>query len=292
MASALDTKINSYALRRGMELSQAVTATPTRTGTNALGSWALRNSANIVYEPTVGPAGGAGSWRFTQSASGVGGAFDTTTASELVGIDTEDWTFGIWFKVNPLPNWFNTTGSVAGLNILRITPGSDSAGFTASVTPMNITDTSSAGRMLYSMTSVQRAKSPVVTQNAWHYLAVRRVGTTMEAYYDGALVGTETNTNITTAAGRLAIGNQTVNQNTLSTWWASNFHYASASVLTPTAIAEIWTVGNGGTTTPTRTIKYYNGTAWVNSSAQKVYNGTAWVDWNAKRFDGTAWVTI
>ena len=290
MASALDTKINSYALRRGMELNQAVTTAPTRTGSNALGTWAIRNSANVSYDSTTGPAGGAGSWKFTQTATNVGGAFDTTTASELVGIDTEDWTFGIWFKVNPLPNNFNTVGSVAGLNILRITPGNDTAGFTMSVTPTNITNTEYAGRMIYNMTAAQSAKSPVVTQNAWHYGAVRRVGTTMEAYYDGVLVGTETNTNVTTAPGRLAIGNQSVTQSTLATWWASNFHYASASVLTPTAIAEIWAVGNG--VTPPRTVKYYDGTAWQTSSAQKVYNGTAWVDWNAKRFDGTTWVTI
>lgn len=292
MASALNTKINSYALRRGIELNETVSAAPTRTGTNTLGTWSLRNSANMVFEPTVGPAGGAGSWKFTQSASSVGAAIDTTTASELVGIDTRDWTFGIWFKVNTLPQWFNTTGTLSGLNILRITPDSGNAGFTASVTPTNITSTEHAGRMIFSMTSAQSVKSPIVTAGVWHYCAVRRVGTTMEAYYDGVLVGTETNANVTTLGGRLAIGNQSVTQNTLANWNGCNFHSAPASVLTSTAIAEIWAVGNGGTTTPTRTVKYYNGTAWVNSSAQKVYNGTAWVDWTAKKYDGTAWVTI
>ncbi len=292
MASALDTKINSYALRRGMELNQTVTAAMTRTGSNTLGTWSLRNSANIVYEPTVGPPGGAGSWKFTQTGTNFGAAIDTTSASELNGIDTRDWTFGIWFKVNTLPNHSNTTGTVAGLSILRITPDGGNAGFTASVTPTNITSTEHAGKMIYSMTGLQSAKSPVVTTNGWHYCAVRRVGTTMEAYYDGVLVGTETNSNVTTVAGRLAIGNQSVTQSILANWNASNFHSAPASVLTSTAIAEIWAVGSGGTTTPTRTVKYYNGTAWVNSSAQKVYNGTAWVDWNAKKYDGTAWVTI
>ena len=289
MASALDTKINSYALRRGMELNQAVTATPTRTGTNALGLWALRNSSQIVYEPTVGPAGGAGSWKFVGGTSG--GAFDTTAASELVGIDTEDWTIGIWFKVNPLPQYFNTTGTIAGLNILRITPGSDAAGFTASVVPTNITNTEFAGRFSYNMATPNTAIGPIVTADAWHYVAVRRVGTTMEAYYDGVLVATQTNTNVTSITSRLAIGNQSVGNFGVPIWWASNFHYGSSSVLTSTAIAEIWAVGNP-VTTPTRTVKYYNGTAWVNSSAQKVYNGTAWVDWTAKKYDGTAWVTI
>lgn len=42
----------------------------------------------------------------------------------------------------------------------------------------------------------------------------------------------------------------------------------------------------------TRTVKYFNGTSWVDSIGQKVWNGTAWVDWNAKRFDGSNWVVV
>jgi len=291
MASALNTKINSYALERGMELNETPTAAPTRTGTNGLGTWTVRNTANILFEPTVGPPGGAGSTRFTAVPS-TGGAFETTSLVELANIDDEDWTIGIWFKVNPLPNYFNTTGTVAGLNILRLTPNNNSQGFVASVTPMNITSSEHAGRMIYNMTSSNSVKSPIVTANTWHYTAVRRLGTTMEVYYDGVLIGTEENPMLTAAAARLAFGNQSNGNFGSPMWWASNFHMGPASVLNPTAIAEIWAVGSGGTTTPTRTVKYYNGTAWVNSSAQKVYNGTAWVDWTAKKYNGTAWVTI
>lgn len=290
MASALDTKINSYALRRGMELSEAITATPTRTGTNALGSWALRNSTNILYEPTVGPPGGAGSWRFYGIAS-TGGAFDTTSPSEFAGVDTEDWTFGIWFKVNPIPRFFNPTGTVAGLTILRLTPNSNSAGFVAQITPENTTNTDYWGKMNWNI-STNSLISPTVTADQWHYTAIRRIGTTVEAYYDGVLVGSETNTNLTATASRLAIGNQLGGNFGNPYWWASNFHYASSSVLGPTQIAEIWAVGSGQNQTPTRTVKYYNGTDWVNSSGQKIYNGTAWVDWNAKRFNGTDWVVV
>jgi hypothetical protein len=72
-------------------------------------------------------------------------------------------------------------------------------------------------------------------------------------------------------------------------WNISNSYYTTSSVVGPTQIAEIYTAGLG---TVPRTVKYYNGTAWVDSIGQKVWNGTAWVDWNAKRFDGTSWVTI
>lgn len=45
----------------------------------------------------------------------------------------------------------------------------------------------------------------------------------------------------------------------------------------------------------TRTVKYYDGTTWQNSSDQKYWNGTNWVAWNnvaSYRWDGTNWVTV
>jgi hypothetical protein len=60
------------------------------------------------------------------------------------------------------------------------------------------------------------------------------------------------------------------------------------TTFTDAAIADIYQAGS----TSSRTVKYYDGTAWQTSSGQKVWNGTAWVDWTAKKYDGTAWVTI
>lgn len=41
-----------------------------------------------------------------------------------------------------------------------------------------------------------------------------------------------------------------------------------------------------------RIVKYFDGTNWVNSTAQKVWNGTQWVSWNANRYNGTSWVSV
>lgn len=41
-----------------------------------------------------------------------------------------------------------------------------------------------------------------------------------------------------------------------------------------------------------RIVRYFNGTSWVDSTAQKVWNGTAWVDWTAQRYDGSNWVVV
>lgn len=39
-------------------------------------------------------------------------------------------------------------------------------------------------------------------------------------------------------------------------------------------------------------VRYWNGTAWVDSSAQKVWNGTAWIDWDHKYWNGTQWISL
>ena len=41
-----------------------------------------------------------------------------------------------------------------------------------------------------------------------------------------------------------------------------------------------------------RIVKYFDGTNWVNSTAQKVWNGTQWVSWTANRYNGTSWVSV
>lgn len=39
-------------------------------------------------------------------------------------------------------------------------------------------------------------------------------------------------------------------------------------------------------------VRYWNGSAWIDSADQLVWNGTAWVDWGAQRWDGTQWTAV
>jgi len=298
--SVLNDKINSYTLERGIEFNEAYTLTPTRTGSNPLGTWALQNLPAPVFEPTVGPPGGAGSWRYncpTTSAP----RFNTTHANELLGIADEDWTMGFWFKMSALPTLTTAGPSVFGINVFGVTPASVSAGWNAFVVPTNSTATYTfplnqggaiiplAGRMVLLMGGQYDVYTPVLQPNTWYYIACRRVQTAQSGFFNGQLLGTSSNIELTATPARLTFSSSSHQATNSPQIWISNFHYSTAAAVNANAISEIYTAGLG---TVPRTVKYYNGTAWVNSSAQKVYNGTAWVDWNAKKYDGTAWVTI
>ena len=295
MASALNTKINSYALERGIEFDEAYSLTPTRTGTNSLGIWALQNSPAPTYEPTVGPPGGSGSWRFNCPNTG-SARFNSTAASELAGIDDEDWTQGFWFKPSAIPTMSVEGPQTNGITLFALTPSSTSAGWAAAIVPPNSTATASggsislAGRVVYGFTTQQATYSPIIQADTWYYIAARRIGTTMQGYFNGQLVGTENNSALTATPSRISFSATSHSAQNNPQIWISNYHQAPSSVLGPTQIAEIYQVGS--TFPSTRTVKYFNGTSWVDSSAQKIYNGTSWVDWNAKRYDGTNWVVV
>lgn len=295
MASALNTKINSYALERGIEMSELFTTTPIRTGTNALGLWSQNNLPTPVFDSTSNPPGGSGSWRFNITTSS-SPRLNTTALSELAGIDDEDWTQGFWFKISALPTLNAPAAVVNGITLFAVTPNQTSAGWAAQVVPTNSTATptissqSLAGRVVWNFTTQQATYSPLVQANTWYYIAARRIGTTMEAYWNGQLVGSENNAALTAQAARISFSQTSHAATNNPQIWLSNYHQATSTVLGPTQIAEIYEVGANAPFT--RIVKYYNGTSWVDSSAQKIYNGTSWVNWNAKRFNGTDWVVV
>jgi hypothetical protein len=298
--SVLNDKINSYTLERGIEFNQAYTLTPTRTGSNPLGTWALQNGPAPVFEPTVGPAGGAGSWRYNCPTSGAP-RFNTTNANELLGIADEDWTMGFWFKMSALPTLTTPSALTFGINVFSVTPSSVSAGWTAFVVPTNSTATYTfpanqggaviplAGRLIIQMGGQNDVYTPVLEPNTWYYIACRRVGTAQSGFFNGQLVKTVTNSELNATPARISFSSSSHQGTNSPQIWISNFHYSTAASVDANAISEIYTAGLG---TVGRTVKYFNGTSWVDSTGQKVWNGTAWVDWNAKRFDGSAWVNV
>jgi hypothetical protein len=250
MASALNTKINSYNLERGIEFSEEYVLPPTRTGSNELGPF-LSTATAPVYESTVGPAGGAGSWKFTASATG-GARVVSNDSTELAGLDDEDWTQGFWFKISSLPTLSASGPSTAGINLGGFTLFPNNAGWSAYVVPTNSTATSSAesgsvalaGRIIFNFTSTISVFTPVIVPDNWYYIVARRVGTQMAAYLNGQLIGTETNTNLDGTPARVGVGSATHSNNNSPQYWISNYHQSTASAVDETAIAEIWATGS------------------------------------------------
>jgi hypothetical protein len=286
MASGLNTKINSYALERGIEFDSTYpTVSPfigPRTGTNPLGTYTKNSTGNIVWEPTVGPIGGSGSWKLQISTTAATNSYvrgTTVSATELTGLADKNWSTGFWFKLDTIP----TGTSLTALGLFQF--GDSATGFVASISGTSSSNPAKIYVVQNGIGSITSIHPNALVVNRWYYFAVTRNDTAMRFYLDGTFLF-EGYTTSTGTASTLMWGDTSARTFTGS-WSISNFYLAPLSVIGPTAISEIWTVG-----TTSRTVKYYNGTAWVNSSAQKVYNGTAWVDWNAKRFDGTAWVTI
>lgn len=289
MASNLHNKINSFALERGIEFNSAYpTVSPyigPRTGTNPLGSYGKNTTANIVWEPTVGPIGGAGSWKLiwdTVSATNsyVRGTLATNT--ELLGIVDNDWSMGFWFKLNNIP----ASGSSTAASLMLFHESSN--GFTLYV--QGTTTGTGKANLTYAKTlygTITQLVSGGIDANTWYYFAATREGNLHKIYLNGVMIFSFNQTSTVQTSGALMWGDTSARTFTGS-YNISNFYYAPSSVIGPTQIQEIWLAGS----TNARTVKYFDGTTWKTSSAQKVWNGTAWVDWNAKRYDGSAWVTV
>jgi hypothetical protein len=291
MPSALNTKINSYTLEKGLEFDAAVTTTPPQTGSITAKTMVLSNSASIAYESTVNPAGGSGSWKLTMTGTETGPisaprvTYNTLAQYEV--FKDGDWSLGFWWKLN------TQMVSTRSSNVWNISPfGTNNPGVVLSYQGSNAT--SNAGRLTISIgDSLNAPISQVINLNTWYYIAVTRVNTTnignVKAYINGVNTFTGNHNILTPTANTTQAKWGDTNSYANYSWNISNSYYTTSSVIGPTQIAEIYTAGLG---TVPRTVKYYNGTAWVNSSAQKVYNGTAWVDWNAKRFDGSVWINV
>jgi hypothetical protein len=291
MASALHTKINSYAIQRGFEYADnPITVNPARTGTNTLNTAHSFSTPPPIYV-NDGPAGGNGCVEVRYAITGSGNSptyfrHTSNQGTDYAGVMTDgDWSIGFWFKYTSLPTGTNHT-SVNVITTFNACVNFKVAGSTSAYPSKLVVG-------LQSSSNAAVIVNETILVNTWYYVAVTRTtaaSNNVNVYLNGTLRNTVTDTVISANPFGGGWGTSAA-QNTNAVLRACNLYTASSSVIGAAEIAEIWTVGS---TTPStgRTVKYYNGTAWVNSSAQKVYNGTAWVDWTAKKYDGTAWVTI
>ena len=235
MASALNTKINSYAIENGIEFDFAVAAPPTQTGTitdNTPAYWSLLGRSP-VYEPTVGPFGGSGSWRFVSDAANFsrlrnnGGVIPTLSSDG-------DYSIGFWAKANELrEDAFNNS-----VVLFAFQPNT-TVGFS-----INVTGGTAPFPYRISLTAANETFSTDIIMNTtdWYYFAVTKTGTNLNLYINNQLAQTRTNMQTATASV-LGWGDNLASSDVCSVN-ISNWYYASTSVIGPTQIAEIWAAGS------------------------------------------------
>lgn len=280
--SQLSDKITSYTHEFGVEFNQAYTLNPTFTGTNAPSTTAYFQLTNAapVYESSVGPIGGAGSWKFSYTNGSAGTYFRSRTATVISTWADGDYSEGFWFKFNTLPTG---TGTHPFKSLL---PTSVAPGYTLTINgsshatnPSKLAQNFGAG-----------AISETIVVDQWYYIAFRKTTTasTAQIYLNGALVATGSNTN-TGSNNVVGWGGSTTAAATYS-FNISNWYMGTNAQFTSTEIAEIWTAGS--TAPVTNNLKYWNGTAWTVPINKYQWDGTNWVTMNGKYWNGTSWIAI
>jgi hypothetical protein len=246
MASALNTKINSYTLNRGIEFDEAFSLTPTRTGTNTLGTYTQNLSPNITYESTVGPPGGSGSWKFVlNNATNMNSWFLNATnpsTTEGAGISDGDWSMGVWFNLAALPNG----GGFSPL-IICVAPTASTVGYSIAVSGAD--NAGDSNKITFNPNGGIAFYGPVVTVNQWHYAAIVKTGTSASYYYDGTLVTTKTALSAGGTITGFRFGGAGYGATNTTTMNLSNYYLTSTSQIGATQVGEIWTVGSTSAST-------------------------------------------
>lgn len=249
MASRLHDHINSFTLERGIEFDQAYTLTPTRTGSNSAGTFSL-GGITPVYQSTVGPTGGSGSWQFASPRTGSGSTGPTNfrvassaNTTDLATFSDNDWSIGLWFRLNN-----KITSQYTAENEIDIL---SCGGFRIAYSSSNYGGGATGNRFMASTNGSsyvtwQATSHTAVDANRWYYLAARMVSGTLSLYLDGTLTRTISSVGaITPSDLRFGSGNTTgPSASADMTWNISNFHYGTSASLTEGAIQSIWGVGS------------------------------------------------
>ena len=244
----LHKKIQSYAIETGMEFNSSYQLPPTQTGTvteSNAAFWAIPGGTAPIFEPTIGPNNGKGSWKMTATAGTAASARLRCTSSNITSrLNDHNLSTGFWFKYNTIP----TTNEVSGTSPLFTWSPSTTLGFA-----IEIGWSSNVNRFVYilryksTVIYLDQPNDPQLTTQGWHYWAIRRNGNpgVYEFYFDGVLVYTsETITSSTATSTNMIWGPANAGPTTTIDLNISNWYVSPYSTINATAIAEIWDTGN------------------------------------------------
>jgi hypothetical protein len=244
----LHKKISSYAIETGIEFNSSYALPPTQTGTvtdTNSAVWALLGGNAPVFEPTIGPDNGRGSWKFNVPAAGSAFSRIRTTSSTITSrLNDFSVSTGFWFKWNSFPTLNDINGTVP---LFTWNPS------TTMGVGIEIGWSTNVNRFVHLLryksapVYLDGPNDPQLTTDGWHYWAIRRNGNpgVYEFYLDGVLVyTTETLSSSNTVSTNIVWGPANPSPSVDLDVNISNFYITNYSTIDPTAIAEIWDTGN------------------------------------------------
>jgi hypothetical protein len=171
--SVLNSKINSYALERGIEFNETVSTSPTRTGTNPEKNYSTNGSIAFSSD---GPTSDSGSWELTRNGL-TNFRSDNVENTEILGIEDGDFSLGIWFKVDALPQ----LTSEQSLNVLLIS----NPGIAAQIAVVGSENATLASRIRFVVLGQVVYSEDPIEANKWYYAAILSSSSGISAYING-----------------------------------------------------------------------------------------------------------
>ena len=231
MASTLDTKINSYAIETGIELSQPYALVPSQTGTHPepISAYWQRSGRNPVFESTVNPPNGSGSWKLVSDANN--SCYHKTSGGAIIGRFTDhDWAAGAFFKFNSF-----ATAIDLSMPFFRLFPSATSGFEFGYKTYANNTPP----QFYVRGGGAQEILVGQIEFDRWYLLSARRVGTELIYYIDGQSVSIQTRTS-NAFQSEFGWGTTSTYANSMN---VSNIFVGSSSVITPFVMTDIYLTG-------------------------------------------------
>ena len=146
-------------------------------------------------------------------------------------IADKDFSYGCWVK--------KTTAEQAGIAVFYDSPSSPEYVSTYWNSTGGITTNARFNNSDHIITSATD-----ITDNNWHYIAVRQSGNTLQMWIDGTSIGTETVTHSYSAIDQLSLGNGSTT--VTEKMYISQFYVGTAANITSTEIAAIYAAGTTG----------------------------------------------
>ena len=180
---------------------------------------------------------------FTDPATGIQGSGVLRTTGGTLGevanlsdnnaalIADKDFSYGFWVK--------KTTAEQAAIAVFYDSPSSPEYVSTYWNSTGGITTNARFNNGDHIITSATD-----ITDNNWHYVAVRQSGNTLQMWIDGTSIGTQTVTHSYSAIDQLSLGDGSTT--VTEKMYISQFYIGTAANITSTEIAGIYAAGTTG----------------------------------------------